>query len=621
MNHKGSHAFKQLDEILDSRHQPWCRYGKGSWPADEPAELYENAEIRSTIKELAKEELPRALIRACVHGDLWIAKTIWSARGPFEIEFTKKVFWTVVGGTQMNLETSANHIFTNAASIQEVEQIMEWMPTVGLGFLIGAGSEHAVMLESTDLEIPITALARSQSFAGDLPSLSHGLLSSPELLTALSDKAQGSTFPDLFQNVLCWVSDRMLDEFSGELRPFEISHGLTLYQAGDDLESIKLKHRFEDCLAPVLDTIQYSYMEAGQRKVSPGEWEPYQLSVQTTPCNGGDDESMNMHLVHQASAAIQYGFWSKPGFTLCLAPASFLSGFEQGSVDADNYRRAQAFADQYFPLDLLGHANGECISSVPSLKGRVGCVVDFVHGAKNNSFRELDRLYCQFGDASNVSTEMKSLIPKALIEFLLKENWSRDVSAKSMMALQQGFGLDNEGLSMKPDHRDLQALLDAGFRFSSETRCVLPNIKAGGKMIPFRREDSRDTAVLMNLYGLRVDVERCRPTPEDIRALDESYRNAIKLGLWPSSQQRSRPKSLSAALDAITKKPLTSDNQDQALLAYLQIAGAEECAKAVSSSQQWDFLCKQFGEPVMKPHLKLASREARGQILEDDLGM
>lgn len=330
-----------------------------------------------------------------------------------------------------------------------------------------------------------------------------------------------------------------------------------------------------------------------------------------------------MLLGYQASLAVQHGFLDKPGFTLCAAKTGFLSRFEQGAPAPENLKKSLAFATQYFPLDLIAFASNPEVFDGKCLRSDIGIEMDFVGSGRDGMDSTLAKLYCSFGDEAPLHSRMRQLIPQDLVSFILQYTCRRNVSARSMIALQQAFGLDNEGLGMAPDHHDLQRLLDAGFRFSPATKVVEQSRNINGKLQHWQRESDKESAVFLDLFVRRVTVERCKPTPSDLQVLDEGYRNAIRLGLWPCKQQSLRPKTVVAALKALAKIPaiLKTDNYHQSLLAYLDIAGAEKCAKAAKAADQWRLLRDHFGHEVMQPLLRHTSREVRGVALEDDLGM
>lgn len=300
-----------------------------------------------------------------------------------------------------------------------------------------------------------------------------------------------------------------------------------------------------------------------------------------------------------------------------------MSRFEQAAPSPENLKKSLDFASSYFPLDLITLANKSKIFDGKCLRKDIGLELNFVGSRREDLDVALAKLYCSFGDEAPLHSRMRQLIPQGLVSFMLQYTCSRNVSARSMIALQQAFGLDNGGLGMAPDHHDLQRLLDAGFRFSPETKVVDQSRNINGRLQHWQRESDEESAVFLDLLVRRVTVERCKPTPGDIQALDESYRNAIRLGLWPCKQQSLRPKTVVAALKALAKIPAirSTDNYHQSLLAYIDIAGAEKCAKAAKAADQWRVLKDHFGHEVMQPLLRHTSREVRGMALEDDLGM
>lgn len=618
LHKKPSPAFEMLENILDSRHQLWCVYGQLSTPADGPLEPFEESDLRLAIHQLSRDELARALVRACVHGDPRIAKTIWSARGPFEINYEKDVLWTKINGTRVSTEVNANHILTNAGSTQEIEELIEWMPTVGLGFMVGVGSDHSVMIQAGDLARPIKALARKHSFEGELPTLCDGIVSENALLLAMRGKILQSHYPSAYEDLLCWVSEDMFHAFSDHLRPYKVVHGLTLEMLQES--SAPQVFPFSDCTESLLDTVESKYISQSITCCSPGEWAPLRFDMRTVPAVDGECDRENMVLGHLGSLALQHGFGHKSGHVLCQAKASFLCQFDQGPMDLANYERALSFTAGYFPLDLVAfdqdrsnRSDGVCV------REDIGFELDF-----NRSNRAIIRqLYQSFGDSSPIKDYVRVAISRPMIDFLLQYNCDMNMDVDSMIALNQAVGIDNAQLGMALDHNDLRKLQSAGFRFSdsSTTKPIVRRLNTG-ELLNSTRESSRDTDVYLDIFGLKTKLKQKKPSLVGQEDFSDSYSNALQMNLWPAEKYNMRPKSLGSALTMLAgKKKFSESNHDQALLAYVELAGIEACAKAAKNGSHWEFLRHHFGRDAIEPHMKLITREVRGRILEDDLGL
>ncbi|MBI6885868.1 hypothetical protein [Pseudomonas putida] len=618
LHRKGSPALELLEQILESRHQGWCRYGQLDLPSDGIPDQIPDSEFRRCIHELGRHELARALVRACVHGDLKIAKTIWSARGPFAVEYQPNSIWTIIGGTKVSLETSANHLFTNSSSGNDLRELLEWMPSVGLGFMVGIGSEHALLFDSNGLKRPINQLTRPPAFAGDLPVLSGGFLHHPELAIALRAKSLKTHYPKPYKKVLCWVEEEMLAVAGDNAEQFSINHGLTLGQ-GEDEHQVRITHDLKACTEDALRDVQSYFIEDNHTKRSHGEWEALRLAMRREPVGQADADRQNMILGHLGSEEHQYGLSHRPGYVLCSADLEYLCSFEMGAVRTENLARSRAFVSSYFPLDMisLDAKNGDRAGDIYP-RDDIGVDINLEHG----SHEGLDKLYQSMGNKSPIKDLVRPMIPKDLVSFLLKLNCSRTVDAKSMLCLQQAFGMDNTGLAMSPNHHDLQMLLDEGFAFSKETATNLTLKKIGGRMVSCQRENSQETKVFLSVSSLIREVGLTNKTLENEPELDAAYRNAIRLGLWPSSKPSVRPRTIAAALKMVAAlKFVSTENHDQALLAYLTVAGPEACAKAAKSADQWLALKTHFGSDTMDQYLGLADRAVRGGVLEDELGM
>jgi hypothetical protein len=617
-----SHALSLLEVILTSRHQPWCSYQGRRVPSGVNA-THSAQDIGASIENLEEAELARALVRACLHGDLDIAQAIWSIRGPFEIHHEHRQHHEVINGTAVRQGTEASHLLTNAKSIKDLDQLMGWMPTVGLGFMVGVGSEHALLLESAWLEEPIKALAHKVSYAGALPILSEGAILHPELVIALQEKQRSSGLTEAFEDILCWVPDEEVANFPDHLKPFEVNQGLHLIRprAAGDAEPYFHREMFalEQCTEELISQVSTRSVSNATTQNHPGVWDMDYLELRVTPKNDLiSSYPSNVVLGYQASKALQFGFDHKPGHTLCHTSVDFLSGFQVCEVDRERYKEAAAFTENYFPLDILSMKwEGPEKFFATCLRKQPGF---YLGRGKVSAYSNIMEFYRAFGNDSEIRDQIRSALPRPLVNLMMQLNCTTNLDLSSMLALQQGLGIDNEGFGAQLDSLDLQKLHDAGYRFSDQTVTQLPQRYSSlGRQLTYERLNSSDTEVYLNLAKEQIHPAQESEREIRTRAQENAFHNALRMNLWPAEE--ARPESLRHGIIQAARKKPDNTNFDRALRAWFDIEGVENCLKAADSVSQVDFLRRHFGHTVVKPLLNLTSRKIRAKLLEDDLGL
>jgi hypothetical protein len=607
-----SQALKRLEEIFVARYQPWAQAAFTGRATYDPVS-YTEADLRNTVHELHKDELARALVRACIHGDLEIAKLLWGARGPFEIDHTYKGLQEIINGSVIKPSTDVSQALINVESAEDLAELMEWLPTIGLGFMVGHGDTSCFLLASDDMEFAIKNVAWKSHFEGTLPTLAEGVVSQPELMLALKQKAEGSAYEMSYSDILVWATPQMIAEFPEDLSPYTAIQGLTLESTtklpGKDPE-LKLVP-FEQCDEALMKTLTRNVLEQGNLNVYRGDWNYYRFDLTLEPEHGPDLIRSEMVLGYMASELMQFGFDQKPGHQICRTNIQFLNHFPIGSVQESNLQAATEFTKDYFPLDLVVKDNGpdkviygSCVRPVKGISMGAG------RGSANT-----ERLYKLLGDDSPVRDPLRKTLQRPVVQMLvdLKPKISMDASA--LLALHQAFGMDNAGLSMTLEANDLQKLHDAGFKFSDQTVTRLPH-EFGSKLPRYERQSGADTDVFLNLDVALTKAGVSKSSPEAVIA----YANAIRMGLWPA--ETPKPKSMEDALRmAARRRKWGTTNQEMALKSYITEAGIEACVKAAKKDSHWLFMDEHFGRAALKPYLKLTSNATRGRLLEGDLGL
>ena len=613
-----SPSLRRLGEIFTARHQAWCVY-RGNDKAKLNQMPYTAADLSDAIQGLEDYELSRALVGSCYHGDLEIAQQIWEARGPFETVHVKAKYQELINGTAVRQGTGAEHLFTNARSLEEIRALLEWVPTVGLGFLVGVGSDHALLLDSELLEEPVKRMAHKSVFSGELPSLAGGVVSNPELLVALRDRQESSALPEAHEDILCWVPNEEVAEHPDHLKPFLVHQGVHLIRNKPFADKVGFERRefaFSECTEELMSEVDQRSIESAQVRTTPSTWSFNILEMRVEPAAGLSGYPSEIVLGYQASEAIKHGFDHKPGHTLCHTSVSFLSGFPVSAVDQNKFKQASAFARGYFPLDLLS------LSREGPLKFYTGCLrrnpgLSLGQGRASN----VRDLHNAFADDSLIKDQVKKALPRPLVDFLNQFYCQINLDGKSMLALWQGLGIDNAKFGAQLNSWDLQKLHDAGYRFADATVTHLPQrFTSTGKQLTFERWSSADTEVYLSLATETVIPKGTSQDALKQAALDNAYHNALRMNLWPAETEK--PETLRKALiqSAAKKKP-GDTNHERAMRAWFDLEGIENCVKAADSASQVDFVRRHFGHNEVQPYLNLTTRKIRGRLVEDDLGL
>lgn len=612
-----SPALSRLGEIFAARHQPWADYPVGG-KEKLRQKPYTAAELTDAINGLEHYEVARALVGAAMEGDLEIAKAIWAARGPFEVVHEHRGYLELINGTSVRQSTQAKHHLPSAKSLSDVKELMEWLPTIGLGFMVGVGSEQSMLLDSTYLEVPIRKLAHKIAYTGELPSLSRGVVSNPELMIALADKARTSHFPEAYDDILCWVPNEEVAEFQEHLKPFVVHQGLSLVRPKTPEEGSGFHRQtfaLSECTETLIAQVDSRGIENGDSKNYSRQWSFRGLEMRIEPAGGLAEYASEALLPYLASEAIAHGFDHKPGHTLCHTSVAFLCNFMPGREEPLKLQEAMQFAEQYFPMDLLCVAKEGKDKCDPScLRLRTGFMRGQGRGVSN-----ITDLLRFFGDDSPLKDQVRREVPRPLVDFMVNLQCDISIDGKTLLAMKQGLGMDNSGFGVRLDSQSLQMLHDAGYQFAPGTATHLPQRhSATGRQLTYQRMSHQDTEVYLHLSGEYVTAAGS-PKPETPE-LKNAYQNALRMNLWPA--ETPRPENLrKAMIQAAAKKKPGDSNQERALRAWFDLEGVENCVKAADTVSQVDFVRRHFGHNAVQPYLNLTSRKIRGRLIEDDLGM
>jgi hypothetical protein len=600
-----SDGYKQFKKILESRYAEWVEAPKFVTSGG-----YESWQADLAIQQMMPDEYARALFTACIHGDIKLAKDLWKKNGPFDITYQVGANGQhLINGQPVVDTTGAGHYLTNLNSAGQISELIEWLPGIGMGFMVGVDSDHALLLQTAKVKAPIEHLVwQDEGFAGELPTLSNGLVSSPELLIVMGEKVGESVLPGGYQDVLCWVSKEHLEEFSGSVDPYDSCQFLQVKKVvpgrGQVLRDIELIDVTEEALADV----SHHRIEDGYHSQSNAEWDYNGLTLQTFPENYKEPRN-SLVLGHFANEAIKQGFWGKPGHTLCRVGVGFLNQFPCGPVDQANLDIAKGFAKNHCPLDIM--------TTIAKGSGK-RTALHRVSGARYSPrHTHISKFFKSFGDDSPLQPHFKQSVPMALFNYMKQEFCDVSFNADVILAVHQGLGLDNSGFAMNLGAKGLQKLVDAGFRFSDDTVCMPVYSKGpSGEYLNHRREDT-DTFVKFDPEK-ELELDSDILEGDDRRAMDDLYKHTAAANLWPGDMKG--PTSLSDAMTRAFRKK-TYSVQREALLGYIQLAGIDACAAEAKTPAHWALLKERFTRAQIDPYLKVMPREIRGKVIEDDLGL
>lgn len=600
-----SEAFWNLERILESKHADWSP-----------------GFVENVIQGLQPDELARALVRACFYADIIMAKFILQKRGPFEVVCEERDQQVLINGEVVGEEIPLGRLCEEGEiGLPNIQSLMEWMPTVGLGFMCGVGTDTALLLNPGCIEKPINQLSWASHFNGALPVFSYGCVDQPELVLALDEKVRTSHYADAFDQILCWVEEATLLDFQDEFHAFEPIHSLSLARSvvdgGDEVRVI-----------PVSEVTELSLSNASRKSIRRGKivhsdepWHYQGLTLEMLPVRPGAPTD-NVLLGYQADASLKHGFNLKSGHVLCRTRVSFLREFSVGPLQQDNLAKAKEFAANYFPLDLM-------MLQVPQPNVLQSGCVRMVNGMRQGAHNPelIKDLYRAFGNDSPLQPHLQKSLTPALLDYIRGQYCEVTLDADSMLSLFQGIGIDNKGYRVELDFLDLQRLHDAGFKFSSDSSTINPipykNFYAG----PEHRNDSAKTEVRLDLGTI---IDAMSTSFEDIFSDDvqnkqvdsweKRYTNAFSMNLWPV--QSRRPASVLEALEfAGNRKTWDESHFESALLAFIDHAGVKACAEVAKTDSHWGIIKQQFGAKAMAPYIREIPRSVRGDILYDAIGL
>lgn len=617
---ESSERLKRYQELLVLRCQPWA---KDKYPGKEQIRWESIApsgpqELESVLQGLSGPQLAVALAHAGFCGDREVGQRLIDTHGPIETHIEVKGHQTLLNGEPLHFAW-AMHYLRNAESPAAMAEVMEWLPTVGLGWMVGVGSEHCVMFdENTTIDRALKQVIKPE-FEGTLPSLVNGRIEQPELLLALHERNTSTHYPKAYQKILLWVPERTVAQFPDDLTAYESVQ--TAYFR--DLE----KHiRPDQSVTLPLTEIEPAFLDQVRNWWARGidQNRPdndlilQNIILRTTSTRATMDLEGDMLLVHQANQAIQLGFWGRPGMVLCESTVDFLSQFEIGPQNPANTLRSQAYVQVYAPIDLMIRAYGD-----KSRENAMNYIRQYGFELSGDTPKTtFNRLVGLLNTPEPFATQMRGVLNKPLMAFLNSNYGDKHAWASTLVTLHREYGINNEGIAINCSGDAIETLYEGGFRFADSTVVDIEDLVGNRSEILNGGSKSKPGQVTFTYAGME--------NYDDARIHDVQVK-AQRLGLWLSDAKK--PESVSESITSLVKRKI--DNKKPrgqaawylansgifAHKAFLAEAGPEACAQVAKTEKHWHVLNEVFGVQALKPYMKETSLQIRGALFSKDLGL
>jgi hypothetical protein len=457
---------------------------------------------------------------------------------------------------------------SNLTSLADLRYIFENTVSSGLGMLAGKGEgrRYDWMLSDSKLK-PAIEMAQQYKNPCELPVVERGVIHNPELLHAFNNAQQHTHYPEMYGRMLAWVATAELPDYASDLIPLE-----SVKTFGIGFEKPDIVMPLESFCVDVFNGRVYVDRHANRRE---GIWTFTGINIGLAPIT--DLET----LAQQAKTLCRYllpsdqalGLNHKAGFTLCMVRTHWLDQFEAGHVNAERIEAAQAFAVNYYPVDLYLMLAKEVYN-------------DKVNNGEFIGLKNVPR----YSAAPVFEYLNDPVVAKPLKEIINAELWQ-------LLFENTGAGLGFEGLLAAREH--------FGFTLGMLTSKVTLSYdlirdlhRAGYEMQTNPGESPR----------VRVDIQNATDHSQ------AAYKAIIDMGGWPNQQPEFA--NAAEAIKAAVRK------HDQAIhIAYLQSIGVKKAIEGAKTEVHWNFLRRIFDNSQITPHLDDVPEKYRADILSIDLGL
>jgi hypothetical protein len=555
---------------------------------NEPGDWGDLSYFDERIDQLNDFDAADCLFRAALVGNEMLMRRIAERRGPTPVVFVNehpaKSFR--LNGESLNGMSipTLGGVHTPAA----LKSLIKTIDELGMKGLIDHGPTFPALFRKLNTNSDYR-LMKTVRFDGDIPSLTEPQLVNPELAIVLAEESANTCTPLAYKPILCWASETMIKEYPHSLAPYE-----TIQEVS-------------------------GHGSMAQWKAQANEPDNLQMGTIATGLKASPDAKFALQLTKTMAPLSQvFGFDDQQGRVLCETSTDFLLSFPTASVSTQNVQAAKTFVENYCPLDIMAiQASEACINLHVPMKFE-GDLVTF-HQAPYNE------LFGLLANEHPLRDRALAMMEPQQWKALFAKGSGKKLFVNSLIAMYQAFGVDNEGIQIEIRYDDIPALKAADYRFSEKTKFFDEEKTFKAHYSSYSAHGATSVFAFMNASLLYSPDDY----PEDVAVtrtvlLDRYTQHFIdiaNLKIWPSNSIP--PSDFAEAVKMAGSADLSdsTNNRSMALRGILMGAGIDACVQAISAPKQWIKLAEIFPRSEFKPYMKTMPKEAKGLLLEQEMGL
>lgn len=532
------------------------------------------------------------LLMATFKGSVNFAGHTWVLRGPLPVVYQNPNPETNpprLNGFKIDHSFFNGERLTNIQSASDMRALIKNIDGMSMQGVINPGSTFPLLFAGFEFDSALSLL-RSSKFDGVLPTLTDGVVDSPELAASLYKASMEMPVDVGYKKIICWASEDMASSFSERmkpLRPFQCVLG------GDNPIPI-------DQLSNYDQDIRFTELLLG------------------LTFNGSDSGIDGMLVHYMADTLARMGFKHPSGYVLCETDVEFLLDFPSIPGTQINSKAATDFVKSYFPLDIMAEIvtdKCELEFGLTRPNKNISQPMSFELNGSNTQLFDLmapDSIY---------RDQIIKLMPFRYWQELLKKSSGTGISGLHLSYLWDAIGLDNTYLQVNLQPESVEILKSVGYVFSDKTKVF----KSGIEFNNSSSTDYESTSILLtNPYSTVMDKQG-RITFEYTASQSEPYFiGLMDMGVWPSPNIE-KPSSIAVGLRLAARKRFRMQNfkdyDSMVLRSFLRRSGLQACVDSAKTSAQWIVLTEIFAADDLKPYLNIMDDQAKGRVLEQGLGL
>ncbi|MBD8615177.1 hypothetical protein IFT69_15875 [Pseudomonas putida] len=536
--------------------------------ADPSLDRVELGQHVQNLKGLSGHILTTAIFK----GDVQIVRALHDShahRYPVNFGFFKNLGPCVDGK-----EVKANQDFTSFGSAADVEYIFSVLMKAGLEQLLGRNNDGSAWILGKNLREAVFS-TRGAVVAPQIPTLSRGQVSQPELALALCDRRSGSPYPEMYNKILVWVDSSQAHDVPGTpllaRRTFTMGPEPSSYPGANDDPSEEFGLEEYGAVMKAQKPYRQSYGEISGERAFRGFFVGLDPSTETRV-----DINLSYDLAqYMLTARQRLGLDAPAGKTLVLMDLDTVLGYDISQVSDTALEAAQLFAAAYFPLETLISLRDK---SLVMAKDAIPC--DLGLTTEQESFGR--NLFSKLADPEMAGV-VSQLVPRPILENYFDQN----------------------ALAYGQDARDVvKAMAISGFSLGKDSYTLTKN-----KAISLNEAGIRFAEVSDQGFTKRAAFDTTNDRTE------ESYLAAMQMGLWPG---KSNEMALSIK-DALTLAMRLK--QDLEYPALLKLHGAQAVAPFIKTEPQMKLFERVFPAQEIRDCLQLLPKKMRETVFAGDLGL